>query len=138
VTGQTAQYLVVIYGLEQRDGPPVPTGRIARVLDRSPSAATEMIQRLAENCLVEHEPYSGVELTAAGRERAADLYASHETLCRFFRDVLGLEEYAQEALTLAGVVDSDITHRLETTIIPRTEPQSGPLTPLSISNDQRC
>lgn len=66
-----------------------------------------MIQRLADTGFVEHEPYTGVELTEMGRERAASLYETHETLCRFFRDVLDLNDYAQEALTLVGVVDGD-------------------------------
>lgn len=43
---RVSQYLVVIYTLEQSEGTPVSTGRIVQELDRSPSAATEMIQRL--------------------------------------------------------------------------------------------
>lgn len=107
MTWPTAQYLVIIYALEQREESPIRTGRIAQLLGRSPSATTEMIQRLADAGFVEHEPYTGVELTEMGRERAASLYETHETLCRFFRDVLDLNDYAQEALTLVGVVDGD-------------------------------
>lgn len=118
MTGRTAQYLIVIYALEHAEGAPVSTGRIGRVLDRSPAAATEMIQRLADDELVEYERYSGVSLTASGRDEAVDLFETHETFCRFFRDVLMLDNYAQEALSLAGVVDPEIARRLETTILP--------------------
>ncbi|MGQ4557028.1 metal-dependent transcriptional regulator [Halobellus sp. GM3] len=127
MTGKTAQYLVVIYALEEMEGPPVRSGRIARLVDRSPSATTEMIQRLAENGLVEHEPYTGVELTEEGRERAAGLYETHVTFCRFFRDVLELDDYAREALLLAGVVDREIAKRLEGTILPPDDVRSKPI-----------
>lgn len=113
-----AQYLVVIYGLAQSKGVPVATGQIAQELERSPSATTEMIQRLEIDGFVEHEPYTGVYLTETGRERAQDLYESHQTLCRFFRDVLNLEEYEQEALELAGTVSPTVTQRLASTVIP--------------------
>lgn len=116
--GRIAHYLIVIYRLEQELNPPVSTGRIAQELDRSPPAVTEMIQRLEAKDLVKHEPYSGVELTNAGRERAQDLNESHQTLCRFFRDVLGLEEYEEEALELAGTVSPTVTNRLKTTVLP--------------------
>lgn len=116
--GHVAQYLIVIYALEQSEGTPVPTGRIATELDRSPSAATEMIQRLEAEGFVEHEPYAGVHLTGPGRDRAQDLFESHQTLCRFFREVLELEEYEQEALELAGTVSSTVTQRLARTVVP--------------------
>lgn len=118
MTGRTAQYLIVIYALEHAEGVPVPTGQVGRVLDRSPAAATEMIQRLADDELVEYERYYGVKLTTYERKQAADLFETHETFCRFFRDVPMLDDYANEALSLAGVVDPEIARRLETTILP--------------------
>lgn len=126
VTSRTARYLVVIYALERTEEPPVRTGRIARVVDRSPAATTEMIQRLAADGLVEHEPYAGVTLTEVGRAEAADLYETHVTLCRFFRDVLDIDDYAWEALSLAGVVDGEIASRLEGTILPPENSSSRP------------
>jgi len=130
MTDRTAQYLVIIYALEGREGAPVPTGRVAQVIDRSPPAVTEKMQRLAADALVIHEPYEGVELTETGRKQAADLYATHETLCRFFRDVLGLDDYTREALNVAGVVDTEIARRLETTVLRPDDTSSKPISPL--------
>lgn len=132
--GRTVQYLVVIYALEQAEGTPVPTGRIAGTLDRSPSATTEMMQRLAADNLVEYERYSGVQLTAEGQIRATELYETHETLCRFFRDILTIDDYAREALLLAGTVSPKIAHRLETTVLPQTS-LSKEITPLPLETD---
>lgn len=133
--GRVAQYLVVIYALEQSDGTPVSTGRIARELDRSPSAATEMIQRLEVDGFVKHEPYTGVQLTETGRERAQDLYESYQTLCRFFRDVLELEEYEQEALELAGTVSPIVTRRLATTVVPHGSTSEVPMSKSDAESD---
>jgi len=118
--GRVAQYLVVMYALERAGETPVATGRIAAELDRSPSTATETVQRLAADGLVEYEPYVGVELTDSGRERARERYETYRTLRRFFRDVLDIEAYEREALALAGNVSPDVADRLRQTIVPPT------------------
>ena len=114
---RTAQYLAVVYRLSREEGEPVPSGRIAETLDRSPAATTEMIQRLESEGLVEHEPYEGVRLTASGRERAAERYRTYETLRVFFRDVLELDAYEREAFELVGAVSPTVAERLEETIL---------------------
>lgn len=116
--GRVPQYLVVIYALERAGETPVATGRIAAELDRSPSTATEMVQRLAADGLVEYEPYTGVELTDSGRERARERYETYRTLRRFFRDVLDIEACEREALALAGNVSPVVADRLRQTIVP--------------------
>lgn len=121
---RSAQYLVAVYELEETEGAPIATGRLARAVDRSPSATTEMVQRLESEGLVEHEPYVGVSLTDAGRERARELHETHQTLCRFFRDVLDLDAYEREALELAGVVSPTVARRLKRTVVPADGPPS--------------
>lgn len=116
--GRVPQYLVAIYALERAGETPVATGRIAAELDRSPSTTTETVQRLAADGLVEYEPYTGVELTDSGRERARERYETYRTLRRFFRDVLDIEAYDQEALALAGNVSPVVADRLRQTIVP--------------------
>lgn len=113
-----AQYLLAVRSLERSEGPPVRTGRIASVLDRSPSAATEAIQRLQSRGLVEHEPYEGVSLTEAGRGEAESLWERFETLDRVYRDVLDIDEHEREAMEVAGVVSPDVAARLEATLLP--------------------
>lgn len=115
---RVAKYLVVLYRLEESESPPVATGRIAKEVDRSPSATTEMIQRLEAEQLVEHEPYSGVTLTQTGREQARELHKSYRTLCRFFREVLELENPEPEALEVVGTVSPMVVRRLAHTILP--------------------
>lgn len=110
------QYLLAIYIAEHRRSPPVPPGRLAEMLDRSPSSATEMCQRLAEDGLVSYEAYEGVTLTESGRARAARLHETYVTVSWFFRGVLDLDEYETEAMELAGLVSPTVAERLAATL----------------------
>ncbi|EMA61534.1 metal-dependent transcriptional regulator [Halorubrum kocurii] len=109
---RTARYLLALYIAEHRTSPPVAPGRVAETLDRSPAAATEMLQRLAADGLVVREPYEGATLTDAGRARASDLHETYVALSWFFRDVLGLDEHEREAMELAGLVSPAVAERL--------------------------
>ena len=112
-----AQYLLVVARLTASGDEPVGSGRVADELGRSPSSSTEMLQRLADQGLVDYRPYEGVRLTDAGRERAAELQESYLVLRRFFDDVLALDDPDAEAFELAGSVSPLVTDRLATTVL---------------------
>jgi DtxR family Mn-dependent transcriptional regulator len=82
------------------------------MLERSPAAATEVCQRLAEAGLVSHDAYEGATLTESGRDRAARLHETYVTVSWFFRGVLDLDGYETEAMALAGLVSPTVTERL--------------------------
>lgn len=113
---RTAEYLLAIYITQHRQEPPVSPGELAETLDRSPAAVTEMCQRLADRGLLTVEPYEGVTLTEAGRERATQVHETYVTVSWFFRDVLGLENYEQEAMEMAGLVSPTVAERLAGTL----------------------
>lgn len=115
------QYLIVIYLAEQERSPPISPGYVAGELDRSPSAATEMLQRLARKGYVRYDSYEGVTLTPEGRETAVELYENYVTLSRFFREVLALDDYETEAMRLAGTISSTVTNRLASTLLSESE-----------------
>ncbi|QPV63531.1 metal-dependent transcriptional regulator [Halosimplex litoreum] len=119
------QYLLAIYIEEHRRGPPIPPGRLAEMLERSPAAATEMCQRLAEDGLVSYEAYEGATLTESGRDRAAQLHETYVTVSWFFRGVLDLDEYETEAMALAGLVSPTVTERLAAALPADAAAESG-------------
>ncbi|WP_144923996.1 metal-dependent transcriptional regulator [Halorubrum salsamenti] len=106
------RYLLALYIAEHRAGTPISPGRIAEMLDRSPAATTEMLQRLAADGLVAREPYEGVTLTDTGRERASDLHETYVALSWFFRDVLDLDAHEREAMEMAGLISPEVAERL--------------------------
>jgi Mn-dependent DtxR family transcriptional regulator len=124
------RYLLVVY-IEGGDDRPVPPGRLAERLNKSPAATTEMLQRLEADGLVVHEPYEGATLTDEGKESAEELYDTYRTLLRFFRDVLGLEDYEAEAMRLAGSVSPLVAERLAATLLGNTETSE----PLATTNE---
>lgn len=115
--GCATDYLIVLYRLERQDDPPIAPGRIATALDQPPSTTTEYLQRMADDGLVDYEPYTGVSLTATGRQQAAEYHDVSEVLRQFFSDVLGSDEARREARTLAGAVSPAVARRLEQTVL---------------------
>lgn len=123
---RSAEYLVVLYAVEQRRPPPTAPRVVADALDRSPAATTEMFARLADRDLVVHEPYVGVTLTDGGRAVAADLHDRYATLVHFFRDVLDLAEPEAEALRIVDGVSGTVADRLAATVLDQDADRPDP------------
>jgi DtxR family Mn-dependent transcriptional regulator len=110
------QYLLAVFILGHREEEPVGTNAVAEALERSPATVTERFKQLDEEGLVEYEPYEGATLTAAGRERAAEVHETYVTVSWFFRGVLDLDDHESEAMGLAGIVSPTVAERLAATL----------------------
>jgi DtxR family Mn-dependent transcriptional regulator len=115
------QYMKAIYLVQQVENGPASTGRVADMLDVSPASANEMIGKLQERGLADHEKYKGVSLTDDGITRAREALQTYCIIERFLVEVLEVERFREEAQTLETVIDSTVAERLDT-IIDR-EPQ---------------
>ena len=115
------QYLKAIYLVQEREDGPASTGAVADMLDVSPASANEMIGKLEDQDLAEHEKYKGVSLTDEGIRRARDALQNYCIIERFLLEVLEVEEFRGEAKQLESVIDETVAERLDT-IIDR-EPQ---------------
>ena len=115
------QYLKAIYLVQDREDGPASTGAVAEMLDVSPASANEMIGKLEDQGLAEHEKYEGVSLTDDGIRRARDALRNYCIIERFLLEVLEVEEFRGEAKQLESVIDETVAERLDT-IIDR-EPQ---------------
>ena len=110
------QYLKAIYLLQQVEDGPASTGALADRLDVSPATANEMIGKLAERGLAEHEKYKGVDLTEEGIVRARRALSTYCIIERFLVDVLDVSEFREEARELESVIDETVADRLDTII----------------------
>ncbi|WP_253737474.1 metal-dependent transcriptional regulator [Halohasta salina] len=115
------QYLKAIYLIQQQDNEPAATGRVADMLDVSPASANEMIGKLEDRGLAEHEKYKGVSLTDDGIVRARDALQTYCIIERFLANVLGVEEFRAEARELEPVIDGTVAERLDTIIDRKPE-----------------
>ena len=112
-TPRVEDYVEVVYELILEKG-------YARIIDIgghlhvSSPTATKMIQKLADEGLVQYERYRGIALTDAGTELAKRLRERHELLTRFLR-LLGADDATAHRET------EGIEHHLEPGTLARIE-----------------
>ncbi len=110
------QYLKAIYLVQEIEDGPASTGAVAEMLDVSPASANEMIGKLENDGLCNHEKYKGVDLTDEGIVRARDALQNYCIIERFLIEVLEVESFREEAQQLESVIDETVAERLDTII----------------------
>ncbi len=108
------EYIEVIYALEIGEGR-AQTGRIASEMNVKPSSATEMLQKLQKEGLLDYKTYAGATLTPAGRRLAQELGGRHRVIASFLK-IIGVEKAAAEldACQMEHHVSRETMERLET------------------------
>lgn len=81
-------YLKAIFKL-QGENLPVSTTALAAELDRSAASVTNMVKGLAEQGLLDHEPYRGVRLTPQGESTALRIIRRHRVIETYLIERLG-------------------------------------------------
>jgi len=107
------QYLKAIYLVQQLEDGPASTGALADRLEVSPASVNEMVGKLEERGLVEHEKYKGAAVTREGERRATDALQTYCILERFLANVLEVEDFRAEARQLEPVIDDTVAERLD-------------------------
>lgn len=115
------QYLKAIYLIQEMEDGPAATGALAKMLDVSPASANEMIGKLEDRGLAEHEKYKGVRLSDEGIVRARDALQTYCIIERFLTNVLEVEDFRGEARELESVIDDTVAERLDTIIDRNSE-----------------
>ena len=129
LTRSVEDYLKTIYLLSQR-GEPASTNDIAHQLELSAPSVSGMIKRLAEQGLVEHEPYKGVELTPEGRRLAIRMVRRHRVLEAYLVANLGYDwdGVHEEAERLEHAVSDTLIERMASALgNPRVDPHGDPI-----------
>lgn len=115
------QYLKAIYLAQRLEDGPAATGTLANMLDVSPASVNEMIGKLEDRGLADHEKYKGVTLTDDGIAQAEDALQTYCIIERFLANVLEVEDFRGEARALESVIDDTVAERLDTIIDRRDE-----------------
>lgn len=124
-------YLKTIYHLTEGDQP-VSTGVLARRLNCTPAAVSQMLPLLSEKGWVVHQPYRGVRLTETGVKIAEEIVRHHRLLERYLVDHLGYD--ADNAHDEAERLEHHISEEFEAKIAeimndPDTCPHGSPIPP---------
>jgi DtxR family Mn-dependent transcriptional regulator len=107
-------YLAIIYQLSKQDQQAVSTNSLAAVLNTSPAAVTDMVQRLHQKGLILYQKYQGVTMADLGQKQALRVVRRHRLWEVFLVKKLGFAW--DEVETIAGQlkhIQSDLlTQRL--------------------------
>jgi len=123
-------YLKTIYELERERGPPIGTSAIAEAEDVTAPTATRMLEKLAEEGLLDREKYSGVELTDHGRAIALETIRHHRLLEAYLVEYLDYEweEVHDEAERLEHHISEDFEKRIARQLDhPPVDPHGEPI-----------
>jgi DtxR family Mn-dependent transcriptional regulator len=129
LTRSVEDYLKTIYHLSLK-GAPAGTSDIAHALELSPPSVSGMVKRLAEQGLLEHAPYKGVELTDAGRRLALRMVRRHRVLETYLVEFLGYDwdTVHEEAEKLEHAVSDTLIERMAAALgHPRVDPHGDPI-----------
>ncbi len=130
LTRSVEDYLKAIYRLSLAAGGPAATTDIARGLELSAPSVSGMIKRLAEQGLVRHSPYRGVELTSEGRLIALRMLRRHRIIESYLVDRLGYDwdTVHEEAERLEHAVSDELIDRMAGALgNPRFDPHGDPI-----------
>ena len=129
LTPSVEDYLKAIYRLS-REGGPASTSDIAAALGLSAPSVSGMIKRLSEQGLLEHVPYRGVELTAAGRLSALRILRRHRLIESYLVEFLGYswDSVHEEAERLEHAVSDRLIERIADALgNPQFDPHGDPI-----------
>lgn len=123
-------YLKAIFMLQEEDGAPVSTSRLADHLDVTDPTATSMMEKLAERGLVSREKYKGVELTEEGTTVALEVIRHHRLIEAYLAEHLDYEwsEVHDEADVLEHHISEEFEARMaEALEEPTVDPHGDPI-----------
>ena len=129
-TTSAENYLKAIYSRQEEENRRVKTKEIADDLDISLPSVSGMLKSLAENGLVEYEPYHGVRLTDEGRTMALRVIRNHRLIEVFLIQTLGYswDEVHSEAERLEHAVSDKLVERIDAFLkFPRFDPHGDPI-----------
>jgi DtxR family Mn-dependent transcriptional regulator len=128
-TGPVEDYLKAIYELARGRGTAATT-EIARHLDIAPASVTGMVRRLADQGLLDHEPYRGVRLTEAGYRVALRTLRRHRVIETYLARVLGYpwDAVHAEAERLEHAASDELVDRMAAALHePTVDPHGAPI-----------
>ena len=124
-------YAKALHSLQERGGgDAVSTSALADRLGVSAGSVTAMLKRMAEQGLVEHEPYHGARLSSKGRRVALEVLRHHRLLESYLADVLGMpwDQVHSEAEILEHYISEDLEERIAAALgNPERDPHGDPI-----------
>ncbi|MEE8524635.1 MAG: metal-dependent transcriptional regulator [Thermoanaerobaculia bacterium] len=131
-TSTVEDYLkaILVHEQQQPAGRLVTMGQIGTALAVAPGTVTAMVKALEKDGLLVYEPYSGVRLSADGRQMALHVLRRHRLIELFLVEILGLDwsEVHEEAERLEHAMSDKLIDRIDALLdYPETDPHGDPI-----------
>lgn len=131
-------FVKAIYLQEQRQGEDTRPGTLAKVLDISNAATTDMARSLAQKNLINYTKYQKLSLTPEGRELALSILRKHRLWETFLSKTLNLtlHEIHEEAERLEHATSNFLADKIDEYLnYPAADPHGDPI-PCSSGKEQ--
>ena len=131
-------FVKAIYLQEQRQGEDTRPGTLAKVLDISNAATTDMARSLAQKNLINYTKYQKLSLTPEGRELALSILRKHRLWEAFLSKTLNLtlHEIHEEAERLEHATSNFLADKIDEYLnYPAADPHGDPI-PCSSGKEQ--
>jgi len=123
-------YVKVIYAFTEWQDKPITSSQLAVRLGVANSSVSEMVRKLKDQGLVNHEPYSPIRLTADGLALALSMVRRHRLLETYLVRELGYtwDEVHEEAEHLEHAVSATFIERMSAKLgHPTRDPHGDPI-----------
>lgn len=123
-------YLKIIWSATEWAGDPITVTQLAGRMGVRAATVSDGIRRLADQGLLVHEPYGGIELTEAGRRGAVAMVRRHRLIETFLVEELGYswDEVHDEAEVLEHAVSDELIDRIDHRLgFPARDPHGDPI-----------
>jgi DtxR family Mn-dependent transcriptional regulator len=130
ISSAIEDYAKAIFALQERGAEAVSTNALAERLGVTPASASGMVKRLGELGLVEHTPYRGVSLSAAGERVALEVIRHHRLLELYLFETLGMpwDRVHDEAEVLEHVLSEQLEELIAEKLgNPTHDPHGDPI-----------
>ncbi|HKE80342.1 MAG TPA: metal-dependent transcriptional regulator [Solirubrobacteraceae bacterium] len=132
-------YAKAIYAIQSREGT-VTTNALAERLGVTPASASGMVKKLDGLGLVTHEPYKGVQLTAAGERVALEVIRHHRLLELYLAERLDVpwDRVHEEAEVLEHVLSEELEELIAKKLgNPTVDPHGDPIPSAELKMDEK-
>ncbi|MDJ0321528.1 metal-dependent transcriptional regulator [Pseudarthrobacter sp. PS3-L1] len=123
-------YVKVIYSFTEWQEKPITSSQLAQRLGVANSSVSEMVRKLKDQGLVDHQPYSAIRLTAPGTTLALSMVRRHRLIETYLVQELGYswDEVHDEAELLEHAVSDTFINRMEAKLgNPLRDPHGDPI-----------
>jgi DtxR family Mn-dependent transcriptional regulator len=123
-------YLKVIWSATEWSEDPITVKQLAERMGVRAATISDGIRRLADQGMLVHEPYGGIELTDAGRRHAVMMVRRHRLIETFLVEELGYgwDEVHDEAEVLEHAVSDGLIDRIDRRLgHPSRDPHGDPI-----------